>query len=84
MNIINKGKNVADFAEAVPWWVGLIVECDRCGFSAELELRDENTNGKGEVNAFQERKPGGAKWVSMGCPNCHKFIRAQPGGSGKP
>lgn len=46
-----------------PWWVGLTIECLRCG--ATFQLEDDDA-----VITMTERHPNGRSIATINCPTC--------------
>lgn len=63
----------------VPWWVGQIGTCSRCGALIELEEPDET------LDTFASfASSDGAEWIVFECPNDHSGIRVTKTPSGAP
>lgn len=62
MKVINKGK-IPEPPKA--WWVGQIMKCGKCGWTAELEAVDAHL-----IKDISERRPGGRRQVGCICQTC--------------
>lgn len=47
------------------WWAGKHINCAFCKATFELEAEDKNN-----VEARQERRPGGLREIKVKCPTC--------------
>jgi len=67
MIVLKKGVSPFPAAEK-PWWIGLVVVCDRCGTIMELDEAD------GRFAREVDEPTGVIKKVNVSCPICSRLV----------